>query len=52
MDGSGNPTNLTAANEAWDTAPIVSPDGRYLAYLAMSRPGFESDRYRVLLRDP
>jgi len=51
MDGSGKPDNLTASNEAWDTAPVVSPDGRYLAYLAMSRPGFESDRYRVLLRD-
>jgi len=51
MDGSGNPANLTASNEAWDTAPVVSPDGRYLAYLAMSRPGFESDRYRVMLRD-
>jgi len=51
MDGKGKPENLTGANEAWDTAPVVSPDGRYLAWLAMSRPGFEADRYQLVLRD-
>jgi len=45
------PENLTDANEAWDTAPIVSPDGRTLAYKAMSRPGFEADQYQIVLRD-
>ncbi|MEM8983940.1 MAG: S9 family peptidase [Pseudomonadota bacterium] len=44
-------TNLTADNEASDTAPIISPDGRYLAYKAMSRPGFEADQYQIVLRD-
>ena len=51
MDGKGEPENLTSVNEAWDTSPVVSPDGRYLAWLAMSRPGFEADQYQVLLRD-
>ena len=51
IDGRGDIENLTADNEAWDTAPIVSPDGRYLAWAAMSRPGFESDQYQVMLRD-
>jgi dipeptidyl aminopeptidase/acylaminoacyl peptidase len=51
MDGTGEPENLTSANEAWDTSPVVSPDGRYLAWLAMSRPGFEADQYQVVLRD-
>ena len=51
MDGKGKPENLTGANEAWDTAPVVSPDGRYLAWLAMSRPGFEADQYQLVLRD-
>jgi acylaminoacyl-peptidase len=47
----GPPTNLTAANQAWDAAPRVSPDGRTLAYKAMKRPGFEADRYEVQLRE-
>ena len=51
MDGKGEPENLTDANEAWDTAPAVSPDGRYLAWLAMERPGFEADRFHIVLRD-
>jgi dipeptidyl aminopeptidase/acylaminoacyl peptidase len=50
-DGSAAPQNLTQANRAWDTQPVFSPDGRTLAYLAMSRPGFESDRFRIRLRD-
>ena len=50
-DGSGKPQNLTKANLAWDTQPAFSPDGKTLAYLAMSRPGFESDRFRIRLRD-
>ncbi|MDJ0643242.1 MAG: S9 family peptidase [Erythrobacter sp.] len=51
-DLSGNaPLDMTASNEAVDTAPTPSPDGRYLAYLAMSRPGYESDRQVVQLRD-
>ena len=51
MSGDGDLENLTEANKAWDTAPVVSPDGRHLAYLSMSRPGFEADRFRVVLRD-
>ncbi len=51
MSGKGEPDNLTRDNEAWDTSPILSPDGRYLAWLAMSRPGFEADQFQVVLRD-
>ena len=47
----GELVNLTDANDAWDTGPVFSPDGRTLAYRAMSRPGFEADRWRILLRD-
>jgi dipeptidyl aminopeptidase/acylaminoacyl peptidase len=49
--GEARPENLTADNKATDTTPVFSPDGRALAWLAMSRPGFEADRYRILLRD-
>ncbi|MES2885547.1 MAG: S9 family peptidase [Pseudomonadota bacterium] len=50
-DGSAKPVNLTADNKATDTGPSVSPDGKTLAYRAMKRPGFEADRYAVMLRD-
>ncbi|MGA7614078.1 MAG: S9 family peptidase [Thermoanaerobaculia bacterium] len=48
-DASAAPKNLTDANDAWDTTPVFSPDGKTLAYLAMERPGFEADRYRIRL---
>ena len=47
----GAPTNLTDANEAVDALPTPSPDGQYLAYVAMARPGYEADRQVVHLRD-
>jgi len=49
--GGAAPRNLTADNPAWDTKGVFSPDGRTLAYLAMARPGFEADRYQVMLMD-
>jgi len=51
VDGSKPPRCLTENNLAWDTTPLFSPDGKTLAYLAMKRPGYESDRYRLILRD-
>ena len=50
-DGSAPPTNLTDANDATDTLPAASPDGRTLAYVAMARPTYEADRQVVQLRD-
>lgn len=50
-DGSAPPVNLTDANDATDTMPMVSPDGKWLAYAAMKRPGYESDRQVLMLRD-
>ena len=50
-EGGAAPRNLTADNPAWDTKPAFSPDGKTLAYLAMRRPGFEADRYRLVLLD-
>lgn len=38
-------------NPAADGFPRYSPDGRYIAYRAQSRPGFESDRWQLMLYD-
>jgi dipeptidyl aminopeptidase/acylaminoacyl peptidase len=45
------PKLLTAANRATDTTPAPSPDGRYLAWLAMERPTYEADKLAVQLLD-
>jgi dipeptidyl aminopeptidase/acylaminoacyl peptidase len=45
------PVNLTEANRAMDTLPAPSPDGKWLAYAAMARPGYEADRQVLMLRD-
>ena len=50
IDGSSAPRNLTPGNPAWDAFPTFSPDGRTLAYTAMKRPGYEADRFRIVLR--
>jgi dipeptidyl aminopeptidase/acylaminoacyl peptidase len=50
-DGSRPLRCLTEDNEAWDASPTFSPDGSELAYLAMARPGYEADRYRVMVMD-
>jgi dipeptidyl aminopeptidase/acylaminoacyl peptidase len=47
----GEPRNLTADNPAWDAQPVFSPDGSMLAWRAMRRPGFEADRFHVMVRD-
>ncbi len=44
-------TNLTKENPAWDTLPVISHDGKKMAWLAMQRPGFEADRFEVKIRD-
>jgi len=36
-------------NRANDNQPLYSPDGRYIAYRAMSRPGYEADKYCLML---
>jgi dipeptidyl aminopeptidase/acylaminoacyl peptidase len=50
IDGSSAPALITLDNRAWDTSPVFTPDGRTLAYLAMRRPGYESDRFRIVLK--
>jgi dipeptidyl aminopeptidase/acylaminoacyl peptidase len=47
----GEAKNITADNPASDSTPLYSPDGRYIAYRAQQRPGYESDRFRLMLYD-
>jgi dipeptidyl aminopeptidase/acylaminoacyl peptidase len=47
----GEPRNLTADNLAWDAQPVFSRDGSLLAWRAMDRPGFEADRFHVVVMD-
>jgi dipeptidyl aminopeptidase/acylaminoacyl peptidase len=50
VDRVAQPRNLTADNLAWDTQPVFLRNGD-LAYLAMDRPTFESDRFHIVIRD-
>jgi len=43
--------NITADNPASDSTPLYSPDGNWIAYRAQRRPGYESDRFRLMLYD-
>jgi dipeptidyl aminopeptidase/acylaminoacyl peptidase len=47
----GAKRNLTEANKAADGFPRYSPDGKYLAYRAQRRAGFEADRWELVLLD-
>jgi dipeptidyl aminopeptidase/acylaminoacyl peptidase len=51
VDGSKPPQDLTPDNPAWDAGPVFSNDGKWLAYRAMKRAGFEADRFAIMLRD-
>lgn len=48
----GSPSHcITSDNKAIDAQPVYSPDGRFIAYLATKRPGFEADRRLIRLYD-
>ena len=51
VPSSGGEPRLLTDNDANDVAPRYSPDGRWIAYLAMVRPGFEADRTQLMLYD-
>jgi len=44
----GEPKRLTQ-NAAWDGSPRYAPDGRWIAFRAQARAGFEADRFRLTL---
>lgn len=44
-------TNLTKNNSAWDSLPQENHAGTQLAYVAMSTPGYESDKFNLIIMD-
>lgn len=48
LDGKA-PHSPTLTNRGSDTLPAPSPDGQWLAWAAMERPGYESDRLVIQL---
>ena len=49
-DPAAKPRKIST-NPAADGGPAYSPDGRYIAYRAQQRPGFEADRWQLMLYD-
>ena len=47
---SGEPKRITK-QPGFDSDPVYSPDGKYIAYHAQLTPEYESDRWRVMLYD-
>ncbi len=43
----GGPARKITSNPGADNGPQYSPDGKYLAWRAQVRPGYESDRWRL-----
>ncbi|MCC6461228.1 MAG: S9 family peptidase [Saprospiraceae bacterium] len=46
---SGKTTLLTEGLLGYDIDPVFSPDGQYLAWTSLERPGVESDRTRLMV---
>jgi dipeptidyl aminopeptidase/acylaminoacyl peptidase len=47
----GGDSKRVTTNPAGDNAPSYSPDGKYLAFRSQQRPGYESDRWRLVVLD-
>lgn len=45
----GATRNLTEGMMGYDTNPLYSPDGRYVAWLSMEHDGYESDKNRLMI---
>ncbi|MGB2670437.1 MAG: S9 family peptidase, partial [Candidatus Acidiferrum sp.] len=47
----GGEAKRITMQKGFDGEPTYSPDGKYIAYHAQLTPGYESDRWRVMLYD-
>ena len=50
VSGEAAPARITT-NPGNDWGGVYSPDGRWIAYRAQMQPGYESDRWRLMLYD-
>jgi dipeptidyl aminopeptidase/acylaminoacyl peptidase len=47
----GGESKQITSQQGFDGNPAYSPDGRYIAYHAQLTPGYEADKWRVMLYD-
>jgi dipeptidyl aminopeptidase/acylaminoacyl peptidase len=47
----GGEAKRITTQQGFDGNPVYSPDGRFIAYHAQLAPGYEADRWRVMLYD-
>lgn len=47
----GGPARKVSRNKAMDNSPAYSPDGKFLAWRAQRRPGFEADKWELWVMD-
>jgi dipeptidyl aminopeptidase/acylaminoacyl peptidase len=47
----GGEIKRITTQKGFDGNPVYSPDGKFIAYHAQMTPGYESDRWRVMLYD-
>jgi dipeptidyl aminopeptidase/acylaminoacyl peptidase len=47
----GGESKRITTQQGFDGNPVYSPDGRYIAYHAQLTPGYEADKWRVMLYD-
>jgi dipeptidyl aminopeptidase/acylaminoacyl peptidase len=45
----GGEAKRITTNQGFDGNPVYSPDGKYIAYHAQMTPGYEADRWQVML---
>ena len=48
---SGKTDNLTEGMMGYDKNPVISPDGKYMAWESMEREGYEADKVRLYVMD-
>ncbi len=47
----GGPPKKISTSPGSDSTPLYSPDGRYIAWRMQETPGYESDRFQLVLYD-